>query len=146
VTIAKSTISDLRHRVVLCSMKDVVETNGSMELTRKEVVKTWARIRPFVTFGAKGAFISQAGYHILDPNLHQSHWIAIRVQHRVDITAMAWVYEERLKSQPRWFKVLGAIETEDNRWLEIAVHLYERSDSAQPPRNDLSPVQSSVIL
>ena len=146
MTIAKSTISDLRHRVVLCSMKDGVEKNGSMELTRKEVVETWARIRPFVTFGAKGAFISQAGYHILDPNLHQSHWIAIRVQHRVDITAMAWVYEERRKAMPRWFKVLGAIETEDNRWVEIAVHLYERSDSAQPPRGDLSPVPNSVRL
>jgi hypothetical protein len=146
VTISKTSIAELRHRVVLCTMQDVVEKGGSMELTRKEVVETWARIRPFVTFGAKGAFISPGGYHVLDPNLHQSHWIVIRAQHRVDITTMAWIYEVRLKAPPRWFKVLGAIDQEDDRWIDIAVLLHERSDTAQPPRNTLSPVQSQVRL
>ena len=127
-------------------MHDVVEDNGRMALTRKEVVETWARIRPFATFGAKGAFISQAGYHVLDPHLHQSHWVTIRVQHRVDITAMAWVYEERRLAMPRWFKVLGIIELEDNRWADIAVHLHERSDEASKPQSTLSPTQNNVIL
>ena len=146
MTIKDTTIAQLKHRVTLCSMKDVVEKNGIMSLTRKEVVETWARIRPFATFGAKGAFISQAGYHILDPHLHQSHWITIRVQHRVDITAMAWVYEARLKAMPRWFKVLGIIETEDNRWAELAAHLHERSDNASPPHSVLTPAQDNIIL
>jgi len=146
VTIGKTTMATMRHRVVLCSMRDVVEKNGIMELTRTEVVETWARVRPFVTFGAKGAFISPAGYHILDPDYHQSHWIAIRFQHHLDITSAAWVYEARRKSTPRWFKVLGVIETEDKRWYEIAVHLHERSDDAPKPVNNLSPVQSNVIL
>ena len=146
MTIAKTTIADLRHRVTLCSMKDVVEKNGMMELTRNEVVETWARIRPFITFGSKGAFVSPAGYNVLDPHLHQSHWISIRVQHRVDITSMAWIYEERRKAMPRWFKILGVIEDEDKRWYELAVHLYERSDTAQPPRTTLSPVPSKIAL
>ena len=146
MTIRETGISQLRHRIVLCTMQDVVEKDGRMHLTRKEVVETWARVRPFVTFGAKGSFISQAGYHVLDPNLHQSHWIVIRVQHRVDITAMAWIYEARRLAMPRWFKILGTIETEDNRWVEMAVHLHERSDAASPPRGALSPTQNNVIL
>ena len=146
MTIKDTSIAQLKHRVTLCTMHDVVEDSGRMALTRKEVVETWARIRPFATFGAKGAFISQAGYHVLDPHLHQSHWISIRVQHRVDITSMAWIYEERRKAMPRWFKILGVIEDEDKRWYELAVHLYERSDTAQPPRTTLSPVPSKIAL
>ena len=146
MTIGKTTMATMRHRVVLCSMRDVVEKNGIMELTRTEVVETWARVRPFVTFGAKGAFISPAGYHILDPDYHQSHWIAIRFQHELNITAVAWIYEARRKGTPRWYKILGVIETEDNRWYEMAVHVHEQSDDVSKPRGDLSPVHSNVIL
>jgi len=146
VTIAPTTIAELRHRVVLCSMRDVVEKNGIMELTREEVVETWARVRPFLSFGSKGSFISPVGYTVLDPDHHQSHWVVIRYQHGLDITTAAWVYEARRKGQPRWYKVLGATESENHRWIEIAVHLHERSDNAQRPHSDLSPVQSRVIL
>jgi len=146
MTIGKTTISDLRHRIVLCTMQDVVEANGTMELTRREVVETWARVRPFLTFGSKGSFVGAAGYTILDPKLHQSHWISIRFQHDLDINSTAWVYEARRKGLPRWYKVLGSTETEDHRWTEIAVHLYERAEAAQPVQNDLSPVRSNVAL
>jgi len=146
MTIGKTVIADLRHRIVLCTMQDVVEQNGTMELTRKEVVETWARIRPFLTFGSKGSFIGTQGYTILDPKQHQSHWISIRFQHDVDINSTAWVYEARRKGLPRWYKVLGATETEDHRWLEIAVHLYERAETASPVQGALSPVRSNVAL
>ena len=59
---------------------------------------------------------------------------------------MAWIYEARRLAMPRWFKILGTIETEDNRWVEMAVHLHERSDAASPPRGALSPTQNNVIL
>jgi head-tail adaptor len=91
MTIGKTVIADLRHRIVLCSMQDVVEANGTMELTRKEVVETWARIRPFLTFGSKGSFIGTGGYTILDPpkTAHQTHWISIRFQHDLDVNSTA---------------------------------------------------------
>lgn len=144
MTIGKTRIADLRHRISLCSMQDVVVSGDTMELSRKEVVQTWARIRPFLTFGSKGSFVSPAGYTVLDPKLHQSHWISIRHQHSIDITSAAWVHEERRKGTPRWYKVLGSTETEDHRWIEIAVHLQELSEGAQPARGDLSAVQNQV--
>jgi len=145
MTIGKTSIADLRHRVVLCSMRDVVEQNGIMSLTRTEVVETWARIRPFLTFGSKGTFFGVQGYTVLDPKLHQSHWIAIRFQHDIDINSTAWVYESRRKGLPRWYKVLGATETEDHRYIEIACHLHERAETISPPRGVLSPAQNNII-
>ena len=53
MTIRETGIAQLRHRIVLCTMQDVVEKDGRMHLTRKEVVETWARVRPFVTFASQ---------------------------------------------------------------------------------------------
>jgi hypothetical protein len=136
-----TTIASLRHRVALCSMRDVVEQGGSMELTRKEVAKCWAAIEPF---RHQPNFMSPAGFAILTPETRQTHTIVVRAALGLDYTSAAWVYEERLKSPPRWYKVLGF--TEQGAFVELAAHLVEKSDAAQAPKGDLNAIQSKVQL
>jgi hypothetical protein len=88
-----TTIASLRHRIKLCSMKDVVERNGEMSLTRAEVLECWAGIEAYRNFPN---FVGAAGYVILDPHVHKSHVITIRRQTNVDITSAAWIYEASL--------------------------------------------------
>jgi hypothetical protein len=71
--------------------------------------------------------------------------VTILAQLRLDITSAAWVFEERRKSPPRWYKVLGYSE-HGTRFIDIAVHLYEKSEQEQPPRGDLAAVPSKVLL
>jgi head-tail adaptor len=137
-----TTIADLRHRIVLCTMHDVMAHGGTMELTRTAAAKCWAGIRPF---RSRAVFMSPVGFAIMDPGLHQDHVVTIRKQVDVDVTSAAWIYEERRKSPPRWYKVLGWAER--GNWGELSCHLHEKSDSAQPPVSDLlQPVASKVVL
>ena len=57
-----TSISDLRHRIALCSMRDVVEEGGTMMLSRTEVAKCWASIVPYKS---QGSFIGMGGYLVL---------------------------------------------------------------------------------
>lgn len=134
-------VSDLRNRVALCSMRDVVEKDGMMALTRHEVVRCWAQVKASTNLAV---MLSQRGYAIKDGFTQLSHNITIRAGIGVDITSAAWVYEERLKSQPRWYKVLGFVE--DGNWLVLSCHLVEKSDAVTPPQNALTAVPSNVIM
>jgi head-tail adaptor len=134
-------ISDLSSRVAVCSMKDVVEQNGQMELRRKEIAKLWACIRPNTS---TMSFMSSYGYAVLEPADRKTHNIYIRRKTYLDITSAAWVYEQRRITAPLWYKVLGFYE--EDCWIVMATHLQERSDQAQPPQGDLSPQPSKVLL
>lgn len=138
-------ISELRHRVALCRMEDVVEKDGSMELSRKEIVWTWAWIMGQQTVPA---FITQMGYAAREKLGFErlTHKIMVRASHDIDYTAAAWVYELRRKGPPRWYKSNGFFEYE--RWVFINCHLQESSSHAQPPVGSavLQPQPSRIEL
>jgi hypothetical protein len=136
-------ISELRHWVALCSMQDVVIDGDTMELSRKEVVWTWAWIQgqqpyPSTVTPYGYAALEQLGFN------RNTHKVMVRAGLDLDYTTAAWVYEKRLTSAPRWYKVNGFFEHEG--WVFLYVHLQERSDQAQPPVGALRPTQSKVSL
>ena len=104
-----------------------------MALSRREVAQFWTRIE---NYRNHTDFIPPGGYVILDPHQHQSHVVTILAQLGLDITSAAWVFEARRKSPPRWFKILGFAER--GNWIELSVHLVDKSEQAQPPKGDLA--------
>jgi hypothetical protein len=122
-------------------MHDVIEKDGNMSLAREARMWVWAHVDAALNLPS---FISQAGYAIFNPVSQATHRVIIRAASGVEATTAAWVYEKRLRSSPRWYKVLGW--TESDMWLLLNTHLMERSDQAQPPLNDLRPEPSKVLL
>lgn len=134
-------ISDLTHRVALCTMHDIVRSGDTMALVREPVLWMWADVKAQFNMDS---FLSRQGYAIKELPDRVTHRIWIRSQAGLDITSAAWVYETFRKSAPRWYKVVGVSETA--RWLALACHLVEKSDLAPQPRGPLSPQPSSVVL
>lgn len=99
-------ISDLRHRVHLCSQKDVV-VDGTLKLNREGVLTMWASVeaRTAQAFSPHGAAMNE-------PRNARTHVIMTRYHRDIDVSALAWLYEARLKSAPRWFKILKVSVTE----------------------------------
>ena len=126
-------ISDLRNRISLCTMRDVVEDGGVMTLARDNIATVWARVyaQPHLP-----SFISPYGYAVQESSDRPTHLITVRYKIDLDISSAAWVYEVRRKSPPRWYKILGFAERED--FITMHAHLVESSDLAPPPRNQLS--------
>lgn len=134
-------LSDLAHRVALCTMHDVVRSGDTMELSREPVLWMWADVKAQFNMDS---FMSRQGYAIKELTDRVTHRIWIRSQANLDITSAAWVYEAFRKSTPRWYKVVGVSETA--RWLALACHLVEKSDLAPAPRGPLAPHTSQVTL
>lgn len=112
-----------------------------MELRRIGVVLAWARIKSY--YGLP-AFVGQQGFTIVDAHTRATHAITVRLGYYLDYMSAAWVYEERLVSPPRWYKILGF--SESGNWVTLTTRLVEKSDDALPPRSDLSPLTSNVAL
>lgn len=122
-------IREFKHRVALCSMKDVVEEGGIMTLTRQDVYHCWAKITVYLK-----SLFSKEGYSIKQNENDRTHHIFIRNRRDIDITSAAWVYEERLQSPPRWFKVIGIFDqSEDGEYIAIDARLVEKSMDISPP-------------
>lgn len=137
----KIKIADLSHRVALCSMHDVVDDQGHMRLIREVVSWQWAQIDAALNLVS---FLSPQGYAFMDSNnAWASHRVILRGASGLEITSAAWVYEQRRKSAPRWYKVLGF--TESDNWLLLSTHLMERSDQATPPVNVLQADQGRLL-
>lgn len=120
------TIAELRHKVQLCSQSDVVTTNGNLFLARADVLACWAKIED-----KKGSLHGPTGLVTRESHDVRSHKITIRYRTDVDIKSTAWVYEARLKSPPRWFKVLAVADQADMFVLDV--RLVERSENAMTP-------------
>ncbi|MGY3615669.1 phage head completion protein [Bradyrhizobium sp. USDA 10063] len=133
-------ISDLRNRVSLCTMHDVVEQGGVMTLSRTSIASVWAAIyaQPHLQ-----SFISPYGYAIQEKAERPTHLITVRYKVDLDFTSAAWVYEERRKSPPRWYKVLGFYDNEN--WIVIHAHLVQRSEQASPPQSNRLAADASQI-
>lgn len=131
-------ISDLRHRVSLCSQRDEVN-GGEYYLARGVVAKVWAKIEA----KAASAF-SPHGMAMNTSRGQRTHIIWMRYRYDLEITAMAWVHEERRRSPPRWFKVLkvGQTEKAGNQFYKLECRLVERSDDAADPEDFSGPAQA----
>jgi hypothetical protein len=123
-------ISELRHRVALCTSADVITVDGGLTLTRTPIVWCWAAVWHWKNLPS---FISrQSGHAIVEGAARQTHTITVRAGLALDYTSAAWVYEERRKGQPRWYKILGFTDG-DGPWIELAAKLMEKSDTAVAP-------------
>lgn len=127
-------IAKLRYRVVLCKMEDVVTHDGQLQLARKGVRSTWAFIDD-----RRGSLVGPNGLVVDENRERQSHIIMTRYQYDIDVQSTAWIYELRLKSPPRWFKVIGVTDT--RLAYLFSVRLVERADTAAAPvaSNPLAP-------
>lgn len=122
----------LAHKVALCTMNDVVDEGGTMRLKREEVLLTWAQIE-----AKRGAYISVAGYTIDDALDKRTHLITVRYRVDLEITSAAWIFEKRLKSAPRWYKVIEILN-DHSEFVSIWCRLAEQSDTVTPPvANDM---------
>ena len=135
-------IAAYRHRVAICTMKDVVISSDKMELRREAVVWTRARIDAQKHLAS---FISPAGYAIKELATRATHRIRVRTALGVDYSSAAWIYEEFLKSPPRWYKVLGFVD-ETRNTVMLECHLVEKHEDAKPTDSHLSPEQTEVML
>lgn len=124
--------ADLKHRVSLCSQRDEVRGNAALVLNRVKIFDTWAAINP----KSPSAF-SRDGFVVKDAQDQQTHEIYIRYRANFDISVAAWVYEERRKSAPRWFRVIRVINVnEAGEWLCLKAKIYESSDAAPEPEKE----------
>lgn len=128
-------VGKMSHRVVLCTMQDVVNEAGEMRLTRQGVREVWASIEE-----RRGSFFNREGEAIREAAEQRSHKICLRVCPDIEISGHAWVYEQRKSLASRWFKILDVSEergTEvagrDARFWCLHCRLVERSDEVSKP-------------
>ena len=135
-------IKDLKHRIALCTASDVVIDGQTMEIRREAVRWTWANIEHQTHLSS---FLSRVGYAVQEQAARPTHRIRVRAGHDLDYAATAWVYEERLKSPPRWYKFLGFVEECD--WVMLECHLQESSPDAKPTEPTImGPAKQDVVL
>lgn len=135
-------LKEMKHRVAICTMKDVVVSADRMDLRREAVVWTWAKINHQSHLPS---FMSEVGFAIKELATRATHLIRIRSNLGIDYTSAAWIYEEFIQSPPRWYKVLGFVD-ETKKITMLECHLVERNDDAKPVNSDLNPDRMQVIL
>lgn len=135
-------LNDFKHRVAICSMKDVVEAGGQMVLARKDVYHCWARI-----VHTTKSLYDGSGSSVKQSREVRTHQICIRQRRDIDFTQAAWIYEERLQSGARWFKILEFAEQgELGHYLEMDCRITERGVALQPPADAHVPVLGAVAM
>lgn len=132
-------ISELKHRVALCTMRDVV-IDQEMNLSREAITYTWAAIEHMTHLSS---FITREGYARENPE-RGTHRITVRAGLDLEYSTAAWVYEQRLRSPPRWYKVLGFVDECD--WVMLECHLVEKSDTAKPTDSPMRAAKQEVEL
>lgn len=135
-------IASLRHRVLLCRQDDVAITGGTLQLRREGVWPMWASIDPSRSSG----FTPQGqSWAMRNERNVRTHRIMTRYHPDLLVSTLAWIYEERLRSAPRWFKILKINETEegDSPFFKFDCRIIERGeDLIEPsePVEEYSPV------
>jgi head-tail adaptor len=140
-------IATMKDLIYISSMKDDVE-NGQMVFRREGALRCWARIDDW-----RPSYIAPTGYTVENPEHKKTHEIYIRYRTDFIFTTGAWIYNERLKSAPRWFKILGSNDVDEaGRFTCFWCELMQHSDSAnqpQPPKAEVlavKPLPSGVRL
>lgn len=119
-------IAELAHWVVLCSMNDVVTKDGQMSLAREGILGCWSKIEE-----RRGSLHGPNGLAVLERKDLRTHRITIRFRTDLDIRSTAWVFEQRMKSTSRWFKVIAVTDRVDRH--DIDVRLIDQSDIIAAP-------------
>jgi hypothetical protein len=127
-------IHEFRYRVQVCSQLDVTEEGGKMALARVPAAKLWAKVYALPHLPS---FLTPSGFYAKETADRVTHWITLRYKVDIDFTSAAWIYEERLKSPPRWYKVLGFYD--NLPWVVLHCHLVEKSVKASQPKSILAP-------
>ena len=139
---AKLSSKDLKHRIALCSGTDVVTDGGELVLVRKDVLNTWAKIESKVA-----SMFSRQGFAIMEDRNRQTHLISIRMRRDIDITSAAWIYEERMQSGSRWFKVLGVKDDgEDSDVTILSCKIIQRGEDLAEPVETLATENPGIGL
>jgi len=122
-------IASLRHRVHLCTQSDVVE-DGDLRLNREGVLTMRASIERWAS-----TEFSPAGAAMRNARNRRSHVIRTRYHPDLNVSALAWIYEERLNSAPRWFKIVNVSQTENKGrpLFMFDVRVHERGDNLVQP-------------
>lgn len=129
---ATYTLSSFKHRITVCSMKDVIIAGGEISLARQDIYPCWAAIIPSVKtmFNAAGSAIKQS-------RDVRTHILVLRMRRDMDFTQAAWFYEQRLQSGGRWFKMLAMVDqNERGQYLECDVRLVERGFEMSQPQGE----------
>jgi hypothetical protein len=128
-------------------MHDVVTEDGKMVFVRAPVKFIWAQIDAALNLPI---YMTTNGYSFKESqDAWYSHRVIIRSQSHIEAACMAWVYEEKRRTSPRWYKLLGF--TESDNWTLLITHLVERAEDMKPveppiPRLGLRATQSAVTL
>lgn len=126
----RATIADFKHRIRLCTMSDVVINETEISLNREMRTHCWAKIEE----SRGSAFAS--GVVVGESREKESHKITVRYNADLLVSVYAWVYEERRKSPPRWYKVLSVRDVGENgEFTEFSCRLVEKNDLAPKPSN-----------
>lgn len=130
------------HRVCLCSMDDIVDNNGNMCLIRSEIKRSWASIEQW-----RPSFMSKEGYAIQEAKDRKTHNIYVRYNPNFLYSSSAWIYNEFLKSAPRWFKVIAFNDVNEmGRFICFSCNLVERSDAIVKPVQQKPGVLSAMPI
>lgn len=136
-----ATIAEMGHRITVCTMQDIILDNGVMALRREGLFCGWAAVRT-----KRGSFFVKNGDAYKESRDRPSHEIVMNHQPDMDMSSSAWLYEERLQSPPRWYKVLDVEEGNEHAQTCFTVRLVERSDSATPPAPSVAPCDDKTGL
>lgn len=126
---ARVSIGSRKHRIVVCSARDVVETPDSVSISKIAVFQGWASVEM-----KKASTFSQTGFSVQQKEDLATHYVTMNYRPDVDITVAAWMYEERLQSPPRWYKILRYGELDERFW-RFEVRLVEKSEDSPTPRS-----------
>lgn len=121
-------IADRKHKLLVCRADDVVIDGAEIRLEKSGIYAGWAAIK-----AKKPSTYVPQGVTVGEPVDKPTHVITMNFRSDVEITSAAWLYEARLKSPPRWFKILSLVEGCD--YFEFHCRLTERSDIAPVPSN-----------
>ncbi|AFH19819.1 structural protein [Agrobacterium phage 7-7-1] len=122
-------IKDRKHRVIVCSQKSDVDDNGQLLISRTGSINGWAAIEP-----VKAIRFSKDGVSMQKDTFQPTHDITMNYNPDVNISVSAWVYEHRLKSPPRWFKVISVINVDEcSQFMRLRSRLVESNDEVEKP-------------
>lgn len=135
-------IRKLSHRVTLCRASDVLDINGALSLHRAGIFEAWAHIAP-----QRSSYFSPGGVVVKEQRDYGSHHIFIRFRTDAAVTSTAWIYEQRLTSMPRWYKVIDVLDyEEEGRFWRLSCRLVEAADTIAKPELTTQPASSSVTM
>lgn len=133
----RPSIADLKHRFTVCSQSDVVLIGGDLSLSRTGLYEGWGSLE-----FSRGSFFAKNGAAVEESRNSPNATIRMRYRTDILISSGAWIYEARLKSAPRWFKILSVVE-DDCNFFVFKVRLVERGDDVLEPRTAEDPKPSA---